>query len=190
MKRILVIDNYDSFVKNIIHLIRENSGLAVERVCNDQIDFKRLSEYDTLVLSPGPGLPYGAGSLMKCIDHCSMSHKIVGICLGHQALYEYFGGRLIQLDRIRHGHKTSVRLTGVNDALLRFIPSDATAGMYNSWTADPDSVPEELVITSVDDTGAILSFCHRSLPLHGIQFHPESVMSNCGKEIVRALTDL
>jgi anthranilate/para-aminobenzoate synthase component II len=83
-----------------------------------------------------------------------------------------------------------VRLTGADDALLRFIPSDATAGMYNSWTADPDTVPEELVITSVDDTGAILSFCHRSLPLHGIQFHPESVMSNCGKEIARALAEL
>lgn len=190
MKRILVIDNYDSFVNNIIHLIKENSDMVVDSVFNDQIDFAGLGEYDALVLSPGPGLPYGAGSLMKAIDQCSKSHKIVGICLGHQALYEYFGGRLIQLDPARHGHKTPVRLTGSDDALLRFIPSDATAGLYNSWTADPAFVPAELVITSVDDTGAILSFCHRSLPLHGIQFHPESVMSNCGKEIVRAMVEL
>ncbi|MCI0522193.1 MAG: aminodeoxychorismate/anthranilate synthase component II, partial [Bacteroidales bacterium] len=186
MKRILVIDNYDSFVNNIIHLIKENSDIVVERACNNQIDFNRLGDYDALLLSPGPGLPNGAGSLMKCIDQCSGSHKIVGVCLGHQALYEYFGGRLIQLDPVRHGHKTPVRLTGMYDALLRYIPSDATAGLYNSWTADPAFVPEELVITSVDDTGAILSFRHRSLPLHGIQFHPESVMSNCGKDIVRA----
>jgi len=190
MRKILVIDNYDSFVNNIIHLIKENSDLGVERVFNDHVDFERLSEYDALLLSPGPGLPYGAGSLMKCIDQCSKSHKIVGICLGHQALYEYFGGRLIQLDRIRHGHKTPVKLTGTYDALLRYIPSEATAGLYNSWTADPFIVPEEFVITSVDDTGAILSFRHRSLPLYGIQFHPESVMSNCGREIVRALVEL
>ncbi|HOY40090.1 MAG TPA: aminodeoxychorismate/anthranilate synthase component II [Bacteroidales bacterium] len=190
MRKVLVIDNHDSFVHNIIGLLRQFDDVFVERMYNDNIVFSHLNNFDTLLLSPGPGLPKQSNSLMKCIETCVNTHKILGVCLGHQAICEFYGAKLIQLPSIKHGHKASITKTDSNDKLLKKLPRVFEAALYNSWGVSGIDFPEELLVSSVDESGNIMSVYHKTLCIHGVQFHPESIVSNCGTTIVQSLLEL
>ena len=187
MKKILVIDNYDSFVHNAVQLLRESSEpVNITIQLNDRIDFEKFGDYDGVVLSPGPGIPEEAGDLMAAIGQIVRQRiPVLGICLGHQALARAFGAELRQLSAPLHGHPTTLTVTDAGDLLLQKIAPPLIVGRYHSWIVDPDSMPEELIASSHDEAGHIMSFYHRNLPIHGVQFHPESCISNCGPALIR-----
>lgn len=185
MKKILVIDNYDSFVYNIIQLLREApEAPQFDIAYNNRLDFSRLKEYGGLLISPGPGMPSEAGDLKKVIKMCSHTHSILGICLGHQAIAEVFGATLLNLPSPFHGHRSVLAQVGKGDLLLRGLKEPAIVGRYHSWVINPEGFPEELEVTSIDEHGNIMSFNHRHLPIFGVQYHPESYMSNCGNILI------
>lgn len=185
MMRILIIDNYDSFVFNIVQLIKETAYKPLfDVVKNDAIPFDTLNHYQGIILSPGPGIPSEAGDLMKLIDLCATTHSILGICLGHQAIIEYFGGKIINLRAPMHGHRSYLTITDSTDSLFRNIKDGTAIGRYHSWSADKSSLPTCLTVSSYDEEGNIMSVKHNNLPIHGLQFHPESYISECGSSII------
>lgn len=192
MNRILIINNYDSFVYNIFHLVKRNTGCGIDIVLNDSIDFSTLKNYTHIILSPGPGVPEEAGDLLRVIEVCKTSHSILGICLGHQAIACHFGARLLQLPHPQHGHKSELTVIDQNDPLLGNLThpkapeifQKINAGVYNSWVVDPDTLPEELVTGSVSETGVIMSLYHKYLNISGLQYHPESIISDYGDKII------
>lgn len=185
MMRILIIDNYDSFVFNIVQLIKETAYKPLfDVVKNDAIPFDTLNHYQGIILSPGPGIPSEAGDLMKLIDLCATTHSILGICLGHQAIIEYFGGKIINLRAPMHGHRSYLTITDSTDSLFRNIKDGTAIGRYHSWSADKSSLPACLTVSSYDEEGNVMSVKHNNLPIHGLQFHPESYISECGSSII------
>lgn len=186
MKRILIIDNYDSFVFNIVQLIQKSTdNLMLSIVKNDSIEFNRLGNYDGIILSPGPGIPSEAGDLMMLLEQCAPTHPILGICLGHQAIIEHFGGKIKNLSKPMHGHKSSLHITDSDEFLFENIKEGAAIGRYHSWSADEASLPSCLKITSYDEEGNVMSVRHSHLPVRGLQFHPESYISECGTRILQ-----
>lgn len=186
VKKLLVIDNYDSFVFNIVQLLREApEAPEFDIVHNDRIDFSCLGEYSGIILSPGPGLPSEAGDLLRLIGECKDTHPILGICLGHQAIAESFGASLFNLPAPLHGHRSRLCQVNGGDPLFSGLTGPIVVGRYHSWVVDPATLPSELVVSSIDEQGNIMSFYHRSLPVYGLQFHPESYISGCGQGIVR-----
>lgn len=184
MKRVLVIDNHDSFVYNLVQILRECENCQFDIVYNDNIDFSALDRYDKLLLSPGPGIPAEAGNLLPLIDRCKHTHSILGVCLGHQAIAECLGAHLQQLDHPKHGHASPLFITDSADTLYHEIATPVQVGRYHSWIVDPQTLPPCLKISAVDEEGNIMSFYHESLPLHGVQYHPESIITSHGKEII------
>lgn len=182
MSSILIIDNHDSFVYNIIGLIREVSNYGIDIMKNDEIDFESLDLYDKIILSPGPGIPSEAGELLRLIDKTFASHSILGVCLGHQAIIEYFGGSLKIMDFPKHGHKSTLNIIDYNDRLMNNLPQKPIIGRYHSWVGD--SIGDKLRISSYDEDGNIMSIYHPDYKINGLQFHPESIISNCGREII------
>ena len=160
MKKILVIDNYDSFVHNAVQLLRESSEpVNITIQLNDRIDFEKFGDYDGILLSPGPGIPEEAGDLMAAIGQIVRQRiPVLGICLGHQALARAFGAELRQLSAPLHGHPTTLTVTDAGDLLLQKIAPPLIVGRYHSWVVDPDSMPEELIASSHDEAGHIMSF--------------------------------
>lgn len=185
MKRALVIDNYDSFVYNLVQILRESTSVKFDVVRNDEIPFGKLPNYDKLLLSPGPGIPKEAGRLMELIDRCYNSHSILGVCLGHQALGEYFGAKLIQVPHPWHGHKSEINIKDKEDELYKGLPTTIAVGRYHSWLLSNDKFPQCLRITSTDENGNIMSFSHKTLPIYGVQYHPESIITEYGREIIK-----
>ena len=190
MKKILLIDNYDSFVYNIVHLVKSATGHELEICCNDLIPFSRLNEFSHIILSPGPGLPSEAGDLLKLIDMCKDTHSILGICLGHQAIACCFGGRLLNLSNPLHGHKSLLKLADTSDPVLGRIYDGnglfpaIEVGLYHSWAVDTNSLPDELSVGSVNEYGIPMSVFHKKFKIYGMQFHPESVISEYGVNIM------
>ena len=185
MMRILIIDNYDSFVFNIVQLIKETAYKPLfDVVKNNAIPFDTINHYQGIILSPGPGIPSEAGDLMKLIDLCATTHSILGICLGHQAIIEYFGGKIINLRAPMHGHRSYLTITDSTDSLFRNIKDGTAIGRYHSWSADKSSLPACLTVSSYDEEGNVMSVKHNNLPIHGLQFHPESYISECGSSII------
>ncbi len=189
MKRILVIDNNDSFVYNAVQLLREAEA-RVEVRRSDSLEGVLLSGYDGVLLSPGPGLPSEAEGLMAGIDAIEKAGiSVLGICLGHQALAQHFGARLRNMEAPLHGHASRLSIVDRQDPLLRGLPEPSLVGRYHSWVVDPASLPAELSVSSYDEQGNIMSLHHRSRPVYGVQFHPESCISNCGGQIIRNWLD-
>lgn len=183
MPRILLIDNVDSFVHNIAQLLRE-AGAPFDIARNTAIPFDRLGEYAGIILSPGPGLPEEAGDLLKLLSVARATHPVLGICLGHQALAQSFGARLKNIPPC-HGLRTPILPVNGGDLLFENIPpADLQGGRYHSWVVDPDTLPDELIVTSLSPDGHIMSLRHRTLPLRSVQFHPESFMTPCGARMV------
>jgi anthranilate synthase component 2 len=181
MKKILVIDNYDSFTYNLVHYLEElDCEVIVKR--NDQLTLEEVKAFDKIVLSPGPGIPEEAGLLKQIIETYSPTKSIFGVCLGQQAIAEVFGGTLINLDQVFHGIATKINITK-NDILFEGIPNEIEVGRYHSWVVDPN-LPEALEATSVDENGQVMSLRHKNYDVRAVQFHPESVLTPHGKKML------
>lgn len=186
--KIVIIDNYDSFTYNLSHLLKE-LGADVTVVRNDQFELNELQDYDKIVLSPGPGIPSEAGLLLDVIRTYAGKKPILGVCLGHQAIGEVFGGQLENLSEVFHGVATEGTQLG-NDPIFSGLPQRITMGRYHSWVVSRTAFPACLEITAESDEGQIMALRHREYDIHGIQFHPESVLTPQGKTIIKNFIDL
>jgi anthranilate synthase component II len=184
MKKILVIDNYDSFTYNLVHYIEKLTGSSPDVYRNDEISLEDVGAYDKILLSPGPGVPADAGICIALIKKYASTKSILGICLGHQAIGEAFGGTILNLSNVFHGVATPVVITDTNDPLFVNITSPIEAGRYHSWVVSGDDLPECLGITCVDESGMIMGISHKVYDVRGLQFHPESVLTGHGLEIM------
>ena len=182
MKNILLIDNYDSFTFNLVHYL-EDLGANLTVVRNDKITPKECEQYDAVVLSPGPGVPSEAGNLIAIIDYMKDKKPLLGICLGHQAITEVYGGNIINLEKVYHGISTEMTHTG--NEIFKGIETKFDAGRYHSWAAENSSFPDVLEITATDQNGQIMALKHNTLPIYGLQFHPESIMTPQGKTMLK-----
>ncbi len=181
MKKLLVIDNYDSFTYNLVHILEAVGSYKVEVKRNDKVNSEYALGYDKIVLSPGPGIPSEAGNMPEIIKAIAFQKPILGVCLGHQALTEHFGGTIFNLPKVYHGIEGQLIRTDDNCPILSGIQKKFQAGRYHSWASEKSNFPSELIITSEDKNGEIMSFRHESLPVYGVQFHPESIMTPEGK---------
>lgn len=183
-KKILVLDNYDSFTYNLVHYIESSGEYEVDVFRNDEISLDEVDRYETIVLSPGPGLPENAGILKEVICKYASTKKILGVCLGMQAIGEVFGGKLENLAQVYHGVSTELNVIDSKDALFDGLPNSFQIGRYHSWIISSKNFPKELVVTSEDENRQIMSLRHKTFKLYGVQFHPESVLTEYGKELI------
>ena len=200
--KILVFDNYDSFTYNLVHLVEKILHQKVDVYRNDQIPLERVKEYDKIILSPGPGIPEEAGLLLALIKEYASSKSILGVCLGHQAIGEAFGGKLVNLSTVYHGVATPVKIvrrqtSNVNNEknsrltshvsrnLFEGLPNEFDAGRYHSWIVSDEDFPEELEVTARDENNYIMALQHKKFDVQGVQFHPESVLTPRGEDILR-----
>ena len=187
--RILVFDNYDSFTYNLVHLVEKITHVKVEVYRNDQIALEKVKAYDKIILSPGPGIPEEAGLLLPLIKEYASSKSILGVCLGHQAIGQAFGGKLINLSTVYHGVATEVQVVSreslVVSPLFSGLPSRLEVGRYHSWILSDKGFPDELEVTARDDNNYIMALQHKKYDVQGVQFHPESVLTPMGEAILR-----
>ncbi len=183
MKKVLVVDNYDSFTYNLVHyLIDLNCEVSVFR--NDEIDLDEIEKFDKILLSPGPGIPDEAGLLKKIIQKYATSKSILGICLGQQAIGEVFGGNIMNLEKVYHGIATEIEIIVQDEMLFKDLEKNITVGRYHSWVVNPLELPDVLEATSLDTNGQIMSLRHKIYDIKGVQFHPESILTTSGKKIL------
>ncbi|HUX95114.1 MAG TPA: aminodeoxychorismate/anthranilate synthase component II [Bacteroidales bacterium] len=183
--KILVIDNYDSFTYNLVHILKELSGSEVDVFRNDAITLDEIGNYNKIVISPGPGVPDQAGITKSMIKHFGSSKSILGVCLGCQAIAEAYGGSLINLKKVYHGVETDVIIEDTKEPLFKDIPVRFRAGRYHSWIVNEKDLPTNIKITAKDDEGYIMGISHTSHDVRGVQFHPESVMTIHGKQMLQ-----
>ena len=182
MKKVLVIDNYDSFTYNLVHYL-EDLDCEVTVVRNDKLDLEDVEPYEKIVLSPGPGIPDEAGLLKAIIEKYAATKSILGVCLGQQAIGEVFGGTLINLDEVYHGVATNVTITVDNEIMFNGLDKTIEVGRYHSWVVDTN-LPDCLEATSFDENGQIMSLRHKEYDVKGVQYHPESVLTPDGKKML------
>lgn len=182
-ERVVIIDNYDSFTYNLAHLVKQ-LGAKVEVFRNDQFTLNQLERFTKIILSPGPGIPEEAGLLMDVIRNYAGRKPMLGVCLGHQAIAEVFGGKLVNLKEVYHGIATEGTQFG-NDPIFSGLPKRIVMGRYHSWVVDRAGFPDCLEVTAMSDDGQIMALRHRNYNIHGIQFHPESVLTPEGATIVK-----
>ncbi len=179
----VVIDNYDSFTYNLVHIIEKITGEKVDVFRNDEITPEDLKGYDKIVLSPGPGIPEEAGILKEVIKKYAPEKPIFGVCLGEQAIGEVFGAKLENMDEVYHGVATKMKVLK-DDVLFENLPDEFKAGRYHSWIVSDKDLPNELEVTCVDDEGRIMAIKHKDYDVWGVQFHPESVLTPEGYKII------
>jgi len=185
MMKILVFDNYDSFTYNLVHMVKHLVGGTVDVVRNDGVELETLKEYDKIILSPGPGIPQEAGLLLPLIRAYAPEKSILGVCLGHQAIGEAFGGKLENLSTVYHGVATPIEiLPPGKNGVFRGLPDTIEVGRYHSWIVSEADFPAELEITARDASGLIMGLRHRRFDVQGVQFHPESVLTPEGAAIL------
>ena len=190
MSKILILDNYDSFTYNFVQMVENIIKKKVAVFRNDEISLNQVNEFDKIILSPGPGIPNEAGILLPLIKQYAASKSILGVCLGHQAIGEAFGGRLTNLTRVFHGVATKIELkkdlkkSAFNNDWFRGLDSEIEVGRYHSWVVDRDEFPKELEVTSWDEHGMIMSLKHHIYDIQGVQFHPESLLTPLGKTMI------
>ncbi len=181
-RKILMIDNYDSFTYNLVHYLEDlDCDVTVKR--NDQLTLEEVEAFDEIVLSPGPGIPDEAGLLKEIIKTYAPTKRILGVCLGQQAIGEVFGGTLVNLDQVYHGIATTITVTK-EDVIFEGMPNTIEVGRYHSWVVHPD-LPESLEATSIDENGQIMSLKHKIYDVTAVQFHPESVLTPQGKQMLK-----
>jgi anthranilate synthase component 2 len=183
--KVLLLDNYDSFTYNLLHYLEMNDGVNVDVIRNDQIGMEVPADYDKIVLSPGPGLPSEAGKMNEIILKYAPLKPILGVCLGMQAMAEVYGGKLRNLSSVMHGVDRPVRVTDKTERLFSGLPPVFAGGRYHSWVVEKETLPDCLHITALDDEDNIMALRHQTYPLRGVQFHPESVLTEFGKTILR-----
>ncbi len=182
MKKVLVIDNYDSFTYNLVHYLEDlNCDVTVKR--NDKLTLEEVKGFDKILLSPGPGIPDEAGLLKAIIKTYAPTKSILGVCLGQQAIGEVFGGKLINLNNVYHGVATNVTITVDDEKIFEGLEKNIEVGRYHSWVVD-NNLPESLEATSFDENGQIMSLRHKIYDVKGVQYHPESVLTPYGKKIL------
>jgi len=190
VNKILILDNYDSFTYNLVQLVEEIIGGEVDVFRNDEISIADIDRYDKIILSPGPGIPSEAGILLSLIKTYAKSKSILGVCLGHQAIGEVFGGQLTNLSKVFHGIKTKINLIPAvsqsknHNDWFKGLDEEIEVGRYHSWVINEQGVPNELEVTSIDNTGMIMSIRHREYDVQGVQFHPESVLTPYGRKML------
>jgi anthranilate synthase component 2 len=183
--RILVFDNYDSFTYNLVHLVEKIKPVKVEVFRNDKIPLEKVKEYDKIILSPGPGIPTEAGLLLPLIKEYAATKSILGVCLGHQAIGEAFGGMLTNLSEVYHGVAMPCHLSSAKSPLFKDMPQTFDVGRYHSWVVSKEGLPSELEITAEDDNGLIMAMQHKTYDIQAVQFHPESVLTPLGEVMMR-----
>ena len=192
--KILVFDNYDSFTYNLVHLVEKITNTTLDVYRNDQIPLEKVKEYDKIILSPGPGIPVEAGLLLPLIKEYAASKSILGVCLGHQAIGEAFGGKLVNLSTVYHGVATKIEIGGqkseAKSKLFEGLPDEIEAGRYHSWIVSDENFPQELEVTARDENNYIMALQHKQYDIQGVQFHPESVLTPMGESIMRNWIDI
>jgi len=184
INKILIFDNYDSFTYNLVHAVKSLGYNQVDVIRNDKIDLSSVAQYDKIILSPGPGLPEEAGLLLPLIEQYAKTKSILGVCLGHQAIGEVFGARLENIPFVFHGVQTPAQIIA-EDYLFTGLPEKILVGRYHSWIVSKENFPSELEITAVDEEGSIMALKHRYFDVHGVQFHPESILTPEGLMIIQ-----
>ena len=186
---ILVFDNYDSFTYNLVQLVEKITGMKADVNRNDQIALEKVKDYDKIILSPGPGIPEEAGLLLPLIKEYASSKSILGVCLGHQAIGQAFGGKLVNLSTVYHGVATEIQVVSreslVVSPLFSGLPERIEVGRYHSWIVSDENFPEELEVTARDENNYIMALQHKKYDVQGVQFHPESVLTPRGEDILR-----
>lgn len=182
--KLLVLDNYDSFTYNLVHLIEKTGYISFEVHRNDKISLSDVAEFDKIVLSPGPGLPKDAGIMPELIKVYGAKKSIFGVCLGLQAIGEAYGAKLRNLDTVYHGIATQIQLTNT-DYIFNDCPKQFNVGRYHSWIINTDNLPSEIIVTAVDEHNNIMAAKHQHHDVRGVQFHPESILSEYGETILR-----
>lgn len=180
--KVVIIDNYDSFTYNIVEALRQ-LDMEPMVIRNDKFEIEDIAEYDKIILSPGPGIPSEAGKLMQVLATYANKKSILGICLGHQAISEHFGAKLINMNKVKHGISTPINVIE-EDYIFKSLPIMFMAGRYHSWIVDKEYLPKELIITAVDSDNNIMAIKHSKYDIHGVQFHPESIMTSEGIKIL------
>ncbi|MEZ4902247.1 MAG: aminodeoxychorismate/anthranilate synthase component II [Spirosomataceae bacterium] len=182
--KILVLDNYDSFVYNLVYILRElNDNVEVHR--NDKILLEEVAQYDKILLSPGPGIPSEAGIMQALIQQYAPTKSIMGVCLGHQGIGEVFGASLNNMTDVLHGISDKAIVTDPNERLFQGLPSSFQVGRYHSWTVVGETVPDTMTITAIDEHGQVMALRHKTYDVCGVQFHPESVLTEHGKQMLQ-----
>jgi anthranilate synthase component II len=185
MTNILVFDNYDSFTYNLVHLVEKILPVKVDVYRNDEIPLEKIKDYDKIILSPGPGVPSEAGLLLPLIKEYAATKSILGVCLGHQAIGEAFGGSLTNLSKVYHGVSTKCIVKDSTAELFKELPDELEIGRYHSWIVNKKDLPKELEITAEDENGYIMAMQHKTYDVQGVQFHPESVLTPQGEAILK-----
>ncbi|RNA63537.1 aminodeoxychorismate/anthranilate synthase component II [Chryseobacterium nematophagum] len=189
MKKILIIDNYDSFTYNLKQLVSECSNYPVSVWRNDTFELEEVDDYDYVILSPGPGIPQDAGQCIPLINHYKDTKKILGICLGHQAIGVAFGAQLKNTSRVYHGISTSININN-KEKLYSTLPDTIDVARYHSWIVEKKALPNDLIITSTDDSDIIMSLRHSQYDITGVQYHPESFLTLEGTKIIKNWLEL
>ena len=182
--RLLILDNYDSFTYNLVHLVESQSDFSFDVFQNNKISLEQVAAYDKILLSPGPGLPKDAGIMPELLSRYHRSKSILGVCLGFQAIGEAFGCSLHNAETVFHGLGLPVNITA-NDPLFHNCPSRFTVGRYHSWVIDRNTIGTQLVVTAQDDAGLVMAARHPQFDVRGVQFHPESILSEHGATIIK-----
>ena len=183
--KILILDNYDSFTYNLVHMVEDITGNLPDVYRNDEISVEEIARYDAIILSPGPGIPDEAGILKSVIKKYAGSKPIFGVCLGLQAITEVFGGAIENMGEVFHGVATEMEVIDNNAIIFKGISDKFDAARYHSWTASHTNFPSELTVTAVDEQGGIQAIAHKEFNISAVQFHPESILTEVGEEIVR-----
>ena len=183
--KIILIDNYDSFTFNLVHLIEKVTDIVPVVVRNDEVSVNELEPYDLIVLSPGPGIPSEAGKLKEIIQYYAQKKPIFGVCLGLQAIVEVFGGTIENMETVYHGVATDINIIDNNSTLFKDFHKKIAVGRYHSWIASVKNFPTEFNITATDEQGRIMAIEHKLLPIYAVQFHPESILTPDGEKILR-----
>ena len=183
-QKVLIIDNYDSFTYNLVYLVKKVTNRAPVVLRNDSEALNDIDDFTHIILSPGPGVPSEAGRLVEIIAKMAASKPILGVCLGLQAIAEAFGGSLVNLDTVYHGVSDTMKIIKLNESLYTGMTDIFTAARYHSWVVDKASLPAELEINCIDGNGQIMGLSHRNLNVKGVQFHPESYLSEYGEKII------
>ena len=187
--KILIFDNYDSFTYNLVHVVEKIIHGKVDVFRNDKIALEKINDYDKIILSPGPGLPNESGLLLPLIKEYASSKSILGVCLGHQAIGEVFGGKLFNLSTVYHGVATNIEIkqerTPSKNDVFNNLPDEIEVGRYHSWIVSKDNFPDVLEITAEDAKGYIMALRHKTFDVQGVQFHPESVLTPLGEKMMR-----
>jgi len=187
--KILIIDNYDSFTYNLVHMVEEITEIFPDVYRNDKITIEEVGIYDMIMLSPGPGIPDEAGILKEVIETYASSKPIFAVCLGLQAITEVFGGSIINMEKVYHGVATEMTVTDKQAVIFQDLPEKFEAARYHSWIAEKVDFPEVLRITAVDEEGGIMALEHKEYNMSAVQFHPESILTPLGEKMVRNFID-